>query len=66
MIHHAETELAPPAERLAILANLAELALYAPESEITVDGRAALRRVAREIVVLTGVVAASASSSGNG
>lgn len=54
MIHQPEFEFASPAERLTTLANLVELALYASEGEVTIEGRAALQRTAREIVVLTG------------
>ncbi|MDP2579155.1 hypothetical protein Q8W37_04375 [Shimia thalassica] len=52
MTHHPEFEFASPAERLKTLTNLVELALYAPEGEVTLDGRAALQRAAREIVIL--------------
>ncbi|SLN12822.1 hypothetical protein TRL7639_00139 [Falsiruegeria litorea R37] len=60
MTYHPELEFASSAERLKTLANLVELALYAPEGEVTFEGRAALQRAAREIVILadevTGVV----------
>ncbi|MBT3139685.1 hypothetical protein KL867_01330 [Ruegeria litorea] len=60
MTHLPELEFASSAERLKTLTNLVELALYAPEGEVTLDGRAALQRAAREIVILadevTGVV----------
>jgi len=58
MTHHPEFEFASPAERLTTLANLVELALYAPEGEVTIDGRAALQRAAREIVGLAGEIVA--------
>lgn len=45
--------LETPAERLYTLANLMELALYAPGDEVTHDGKAALQRTARAIVVLS-------------
>lgn len=63
MTHHPEFEFSSPAERLTTLANLLELALYAPEGEVTVEGRAALQRAAREIVLLTGEVAVQHSNS---
>ncbi|MDO6478624.1 hypothetical protein [Shimia thalassica] len=63
MNHHSEFEIATPMERLKDLANLVELALYAPEGEVTQDGRAALQRAARQIVILadefTGTVGAA-------
>jgi len=65
MIHHPEFEFASPAERLTTLANLVELALYAPEDEVTIVGRAALQRAAREIVLLTGEVVVQRSKSLN-
>lgn len=40
-------------ERLNTLANLVELALYAPEGEVTIEGRAAIQRAAREVVLLS-------------
>lgn len=56
MTYHPELEFTSSEERLKTLANLVELALYAPEGEVTLDGRAALQRAAREIVVLAGEV----------
>lgn len=49
----SDPTLAPAAERLATLANLLELALHAPEGELTFNGRAALQIVAREVVLLS-------------
>lgn len=40
-------------ERLSTLANLLELALHAPQDEITHDARVALQCAAREVVVLS-------------
>lgn len=56
MIHHHEFASASPAERLTTLANLLELALYAPDGEVTFEGRASLQIAAREIAVLAGEV----------
>jgi hypothetical protein len=66
MTHHPELELASPAERLKDLANLVELALYAPEGEVTLDGRAALQNAARAIVVLTDEAFAPLTKTSNG
>ena len=63
MIHHQEGSSASPAERLKTLANLVELALHAPEGEVTFDGRAALQRAAGEIVVLSGEITKRRTSS---
>lgn len=41
------------AECLNFLASLLELALYAPDGEVTFEGRAAIQRAARQIVVLS-------------
>ncbi|NKX42082.1 hypothetical protein HGG71_11490 [Rhodobacteraceae bacterium R_SAG2] len=64
MTHHSALEIASPAGRLKTLTNLVELALYAPEDEVTLNGRAALQCAAREIVILadevTGVVGIAA------
>ena len=49
-------DISAKAENLKFLANLVELALYAPDGEITFEGRAALQRAAREIVVLSAEV----------
>lgn len=56
MSHHLEFPSTTPAERLTTLVNLMELALYAPEAEVTIDGRAALQHAAREIVLLSAEV----------
>lgn len=53
MTHHPEFEFVSPTDRLKTLVNIVELALYAPEGEVTREGRAALQRAARAIVVLT-------------
>ncbi len=45
-----------PAERLVVLSNLVELALYAPEGEVTRDGRGALQWAAREVTMLSSAV----------
>lgn len=42
-----------PAEHLNTVANLLELALYAPDGEVTFEGRVALQRAARQVVVLS-------------
>lgn len=57
MPQYPEFQMVSPAEWLTTLANLMELALYAPEGEVTIEGRVALQRAAREIVVLTGQMA---------
>lgn len=46
------TDLITASEKLKLFANLLELALYAPEGEVTHDGRAALQATARQIVLL--------------
>ncbi len=66
MTNHPEIEFATPAERLSTLAHLVELALFAPEGEVTFDGRAAIQRAAREIVILASEVAASPQNKGLG
>lgn len=53
---YPELDFDTPSERLKTLANLVELALYAPESEVTLAGRAALQRAARGIVILSGEI----------
>ena len=45
-----------PVERLKNLANLLELALHAPEGEVTYDGRVALQSAACQIVALSGEI----------
>lgn len=59
MNHHPEFASASPAERLKTLVHLVELALYAPDGEVTLDGRTSLQLAAREIAVLAGEVVAS-------
>jgi hypothetical protein len=52
MTNVSNADLGSPAEQLNTLTNLVELALYAPQDEITFEGRIALQRAARSIVVL--------------
>ncbi|WP_424988819.1 hypothetical protein [Microbulbifer sp. S227A] len=54
MNYSLTSDFGTPAEHLNTLANLVELALYAPEGEITHEGRVALQRATRQIVVLSG------------
>ncbi|MEN8740893.1 MAG: hypothetical protein ABF308_14105 [Phaeobacter gallaeciensis] len=57
MVFQSTSDLTTATDQLNTLANLVELALYAPEDEVTFAGRAALQRAAREIVVLSDEVA---------
>lgn len=59
------SDLSTATEQLSTLANLVELALYAPEGEITLAGRVALQRAARGIVVLTDEVTRIADARSN-
>ena len=63
-----QTELADHktnAENLKFLANLLELALYAPDGEVTFDGKAALQQAARQITVLSADIASPNSTHGH-
>lgn len=45
-----------PSQRLTILSGLLELALHAPEGEVTFEGRRVLQYTARQIVLLSSQV----------
>jgi hypothetical protein len=66
MNHRHEFDFGTPAERLNTLTNLVELALYAPEGEVTLAGQAALQRAARQIVLLSGEIIEGTASSPQG
>ena len=63
MKSYLTSEFSTPSEQLNTLANIVELALYAPAEEVTPAGRDALQRAARQIVVLSGEVVDAGANS---
>lgn len=63
MNRYPELDFDTPTERLKTLSNLLELALYAPEGEVTHDGKTALQSAARQIAVLSTEIALMSASS---
>ncbi|OAN86080.1 hypothetical protein A8B74_07490 [Sulfitobacter geojensis] len=51
-----ELDCCCPLESLNILANLLELALHAPDGEVTFQGRVSLQRAAMKISALSGEI----------
>ena len=58
MYTELQTDFGTPAEQLNILANLLELALYAPDDEVTFAGKLALQSAARQVSVLSAELSA--------
>ena len=63
MKSYSAAEFTSPSEKLNVLVNLVELALYAPSEEMTLAGHAALQQTARQIVVLSHEITGAGASS---